>query len=188
MRAQTSEATDPRDSEVAGTAGCAGPRPGRGVAGEALEDALGRAYRFLAPRDRTIAELRRHLDRAGLAPGLIDACVSELVEQRYLDDERFARRFTEDRRTLDGWGRERIRGRLLALGIAAECAERMTGGRDGEEELAAAIELLRRRLRGAPTDERGRGRALGLLVRRGYELELAHDAIRRFAHEAGTGT
>ena len=36
----------------------------------------------------------------------------------------------------------------------------------------------------APSDDRGRERALGLLVRKGYELELAYDAVRAFEHEA----
>ena len=157
--------------------------PSDAVGTEAFEEALGRAYRFLSSRDRTVAEVRRQLERHGLAEPLIDACVTELVEQRYLDDERFAQRFTEDRRHLDGWGGERIRRRLLELGIATECAERAASGHATEEELDAAVEVLRQRLRVAPTDQRGRTRALGLLVRRGYDLELAYDAIRRFADE-----
>ena len=35
-------------------------------------------------------------------------------------------------------------------------------------------------MRTPPADERGRERALGLLVRRGYALELAYDAVRAF--------
>ena len=48
----------------------------------------------------------------------------------------------------------------------------------------AAIELLRRRLSEPPRDDRGRERALGLLVRRGYDLELAYDAVRAFERAA----
>ena len=158
-----------------------GDDAGREVGAEALQDALARAYRYLASRDRTVAEIRRHLARQGIAEPLIDASVAELGEFGYLDDARFATRFTEDRRTLDGWGSERIRARLVTLGIARDLAEHATGQRDGEQELAAAIEVLRRRLRVPPADERARHRALGLLLRRGYDLELAHDAIRRFA-------
>lgn len=157
---------------------------GRAVGEEALQDALARAYRFLASRDRTVAEIRRHLARQGIAEQLIDATVAELSEFGYLDDARFATRFTEDRRTLDGWGSERIRTRLITLGIAPELAAEAAGRRDGEEELAAAVEVLRRRLRVPPADERARHRGLGLLLRRGYDLELAHDAIRRFAADA----
>jgi len=153
------------------------------VGPEAFEEALSRAYRFLAHRDRTTAEVRCHLERQALAEALVEACVAELVEQRYLDDERFAQRFAEDRRHLDGWGSDRIRRRLIELGIEPDRAERAVAGRDAEAELDGAIEVLRQRVRVAPTDQRGRNRALGLLVRRGYELELAHDAIRRFTRK-----
>ncbi len=34
-----------------------------------------------------------------------------------------------------------------------------------------------------PADQRERERALGLLVRRGYELELAYDAVRAFERD-----
>ena len=40
--------------------------------------------------------------------------------------------------------------------------------------------LLRRRFRTRPADDRERERALGMLVRKGYELELAYDAVRAF--------
>ena len=63
--------------------------------------------------------------------------------------------------------------------IAEALAARSPGG-----ELEAAVELLRRRLPAPPRDDRERNRALGLLARRGYELELAHDAIRRYERSA----
>ena len=47
-----------------------------------------------------------------------------------------------------------------------------------EDELAAAIDLLRRRFPTAPATDRDRERALGLLARRGFDLELAYDAVR----------
>ena len=56
--------------------------------------------------------------------------------------------------------------------------------REPDDEIDAAVALLRRRVRSAPADARDRQRALGLLVRRGFELELAHDAVRRFEAEA----
>jgi regulatory protein len=38
--------------------------------------------------------------------------------------------------------------------------------------------VLRRRFPAPPSDDGERRRALGVLVRKGYGLELAHDAIR----------
>src|SRR5690606_33834641 len=64
--------------------------------------ALDAAYRYLARRDRTVFELRRHLEGRRVEPDAIEHAVAELCEQGYLDDARYARTFAEDRRALDG--------------------------------------------------------------------------------------
>jgi regulatory protein len=142
-----------------------------------LQDALDLSFTYLGHRDRTVAEVRCHLERKRVEPAGIDGAIAELERLGYLDDGRFARRFAEDRRRLDAWGAERIERRLVALGLDPSLAAAAVEG-DGHDELAAAVELLRRRLRTAPRTDRERERALGLLVRRGYELELAYDAVR----------
>jgi SOS response regulatory protein OraA/RecX len=53
------------------------------------------------------------------------------------------------------------------------------GAQDPEEELDAALELLRRRCPVPPATRQERDRALGILMRRGYAAELAFDALRR---------
>ena len=58
---------------------------------------------------------------------------------------------------------------------------RRSASRTKEGELEAALALLRRRVPAVPTTARERDRALGMLVRKGYELDLAHDALRRYA-------
>lgn len=143
--------------------------------------ALDLAYRHLGKRDRTEMEVRRHLAGRGVDEATLARAVRALEEQGYLDDRRYARRFAEDRRTLDGWGAERIEQRLLALGVPPELVAEAVAAQPPEAELDAAVSLLRRRFREPPADDRGRNRALGLLVRRGYDLELAHDAIRALA-------
>ena len=123
--------------------------------------------------------MRAHLSGRGVQPEVANAVVTELTEQGYLDDERFARRFAEDKRTLDHWGSERIERRLRELGIGrALAAEAAAPGEEGE--LDAAVALLARRFPAPPREERDLSRALGLLVRSGYELELAHDAIQAY--------
>jgi regulatory protein len=143
-----------------------------------LQAALESSFRYLGHRDRTVAEVRRHLERRDTAQPAIEGALAELARLGYLDDARFARRFAEDRRRLDAWGADRIERRLAELGVdrhdvaAALAAE--------HDELATAVALLRRRLGRPPAEERERERALGLLARRGYDLEVAYDAVRAF--------
>jgi regulatory protein len=151
---------------------------------ERLQHALDVAYRYLGRRDRTVAEMRRHLEARGVEPTTVDEAVEDLGRQGYLDDARYAQRFAEDRRTIDAWGAERIERRLLAVGVAPELVEAALEERDGAEELEAAVAVLRRRLQAAPADDRARDRALGMLVRKGYDLDLAYDAVRAFGRDA----
>lgn len=142
------------------------------------ERALGLALAHLNKRDRTVAETLRHLEARGVEEDEAAAAVAYLEREGYLDDQAYARRFAEDRRRLDAWGTERIEQRLRALGIDRELAETAALPVTAGDELSAAVAVLRQRFPVPPDDDRGRQRALGVLIRRGYELELAHEAIR----------
>jgi regulatory protein len=151
---------------------------------ERLQYALDLAYRFLGHRDRTVAEVRERLGAEPIEPAIVDEAVDELRHLGYLDDARYAQRFAEDRRTIDAWGAERIERRLLAVGVDPALIAAALGARDTGEELEAALAVLRRRFARAPADDRARDRALSLLVRKGYELDLAYDAVRAFERDA----
>jgi regulatory protein len=151
--------------------------------GARLAHALDLAYRWLGHRDRTVAEMRRHLESKRVEPATIEAVVTELETQGYLDDAGYARRFAEDRRRLDGWGADRIQRRLQSLGVAEQHVAAALADQAAEDELEAALDVLRRRIRVPPGDDRARERALGMLARRGYDLELAYDAVRRFERD-----
>ncbi len=147
-----------------------------------LQAALDLSFRFLGHRDRTVTEVRRHLERRSVAQGVVDEAIAELERLDLLDDARFARRFAEDRRRLDAWGSERIERRLGELGVDRAIVSAALAEDPGHDELGTAVNLLRRRFRWPPAEDRERERALGLLARRGYDLELAYDAVRAFEH------
>jgi len=140
--------------------------------------ALAIAWRALSRRDRTVAELRDLLERRGARSEEIDAALAEVAESGYLDDAEFARRFTDDRRRLDGWGERRIAHELARRGVPAEVAEAALGEPSPEAELDAARAVLRDRVGVSLSDDRARRRAFALLVRRGYAAEVVYEAIR----------
>jgi regulatory protein len=146
------------------------------------EQAFDAAWRFLAHRDRTEAEVRARLACNDVEPELIDEVLDELKEGNYVDDAGYARRFAEDRRNLDGWGSERIARRLAELGVERHHVNAALQDAD-HDELAAATKLLQSRFPVPPETPRDLERALGFLVRKGFDLELAHDALRRHSRE-----
>jgi regulatory protein len=141
---------------------------------EQLQRALDLGYAYLNRRDRTVQEMRLHLQRKGVSEELTEAAIRTFGEQGFLDDARFARLFVSDKRELEQWGSERITRGLLARGIereivAATLAELEEDPEHEETERDRALALLRRRFPTPPEDRRDRERALGVLLRKGYE-------------------
>ena len=110
--------------------------------------------------------------------------MTELERTYVLDDARYAERFTEDHRALLGWGPDRIEQDLLRRGIPPELIAPALSQRSREDELTAACGLLAERFSAPLHDDRARNRAWQLLVRRGYDAELAYDAVRAHAGAA----
>jgi regulatory protein len=142
-----------------------------------LERALAIAYPYLNSRERTQDEMRAHLRRKGIDPQDVERSIQALTGRGHLDDVRFARLFVQDKRELDGWGGARIRQALRSRGIDAELVQAVLGADDGDSEIERALAVLRRRFPTPARERRERERALGLLLRKGYDPDLAIEAI-----------
>ncbi len=145
---------------------------------EVAADALALGYRQIARRERSVAELRTRLRRAGYPHAAVEEAIATLCGQGVLDDARYARLLVEDRRALDGWGVERMRARLEAAGIDAEQIEAALASFDSASELAAATALARRRHPEPLSTDAERQRVFAMLVRRGFDSEIAYAAVR----------
>lgn len=142
------------------------------------------ALRAVSRRERTEAELREWLAARGCEPEGIDAAVGELLSTGTVDDARYARLFAEDKREFSGWGSARIRAALAERGVAREVIDRTVAADGGyDDEVGRASSLLVRRGESLD-DDASRARALGFLARRGYELEVAYEAVRGFDRAA----
>lgn len=70
----------------------------------------------LSRRDHSSHEVRDKLMSHGFKPSHIDAAIARAIDQRFLDDERFARYFIEERKRR-GWGRFKIEQELKRKGV-----------------------------------------------------------------------
>jgi len=147
-------------------------------------------YRYgleaLGRRELTAGQLRDRLRRRGCAPDDIDAALERLRKTGALDDARAARAYVRTEVVVKRRGPERIRRALRAMGVESSAAEEaVTSGyadRSTDDVLEAA---LSRRLRGPIVDRAHEQRLISHLVRQGFELDRAVDAVRRRARGAG---
>jgi regulatory protein len=146
--------------------------------GKAPDDAYELALRALSYKERTESELRGWLAERGVEEAEVEEVIALLIEAGAIDDASFAHRYAEDKRQLAGWGPDRISTALEARGVARDHIETALGGEDQEAQLERAVAVLGDRGIHCGS-ERERERALGLLVRRGFPLEQAYEAVRR---------
>jgi regulatory protein len=150
-------------------------------------------------RERTEAEVRARLERGEVQAEETELVIAELLEFGYIDDARYARVFTQDKRNLEAWGNERIARTLRERGVERDLIEAALdeGGQDmfgdadeaeADSELERAIALLGQRFPSGPAVARDRERAFGVLARKGYESETASDAVREWARRTSVGS
>ena len=186
---QSRGAHGPRRPQVDTRGGAAGGQKGGATA-------LDSAFRMLARRSYTEAELRSRLERTWDSPS-VTAALSRLAELRLIDDPAWAERFAVDRFERAGRGRHRILSELVARGIDAELAAAVVGrvidpAREREYARIQLASLLGHRTgRTGLTEriDRGEGAATGdagerelaaafrRLVARGFPAGLIRDLL-----------
>jgi regulatory protein len=112
--------------------------PASGAESQQRAAALAVATRALARREHTRRSLRERLFRAGIATGLAETVVDELVERGLLDEGRFA---SERARVLAerGKGDAAIRFELERAGLDAAEIEDAIAGLELERDRAARL-------------------------------------------------
>lgn len=88
-----------------------------------LDAVIRLAVRFLAQRDRTVAQVERFLRSRGVDPPHIEQAICRLSDLRYLDDRAYAQRWVEKRLANKPMGSERLKAELQAKGISDGVAE-----------------------------------------------------------------
>jgi regulatory protein len=150
---------------------------------EAERDPFEVALAAMRRKERTTNELAEWLERRGYGFDAVEAAIARLIDAGELDDQRFARRYAEDKRELAGWGSERIREALMARGVENSTVEAVLAMESYADQLERARDLLARRGRSLG-DNAERQRALEYLARRGYDYDVAYAAVRQASSQA----
>lgn len=106
--------------------------------------------------------------------------VDMLVEQRYIDQERYTRAFVEDKIRFSGWGDYKIRAALRAKRIDDELIDAaLELFSDSDERHRRLVEMLSYKKRGinAKNDYDLKGKLLRFAASRGFGYEEALNAI-----------
>jgi regulatory protein len=144
---------------------------------KALSRAKGLAYRYLAARPRSKAELRAYLAKKEVPEDV--ACLAEetLSEYGYIDDAKFALQFARYARDTKGLSRYALKMELKRKGVSdldIEAALGEIAGEGYEDEEAVALRVAERKVASMKgvDKERARRRLTDHLRRKGFGFDL----------------
>jgi regulatory protein len=134
-----------------------------------------RAFRLLRYRNRSTQELTTRLLRIGFDDELVAGVVEELVQDKTLDDERFAYAFVADYTKLRPRGNIFIQRELAKLGVAQDVIGRVISKRD---EKCIIEDFVRSKLSTLNLlDRKDRAKAIRRLLTRGFTPGVVYDVI-----------
>lgn len=162
-------------------------RPGLELTPEQVTDLLAEDQRHLAlqaaaamiaRRPRSERQVRQALRRRKLDDEAITSCVERLKDARLLDDEDYARHYTESRDRTSPRSQRLLQQELLVAGVAREVAAAAVAEVSNED---AAYRVAERRRRSLDNLDEGtyRSRLGSYLQRRGFSWDIARSTVDR---------
>lgn len=139
------------------------------------QQALVRLETLCARSEQCTEELRRKLASWKLDAQTSEKIIRRLEENRFVDNDRFARSFVHDKYLYSGWGRRKIASALYARRISPETIDNAMATIDVVRYGSLAFKAMKLKLRQLPDSlsrEEKRIRLLRFGTGRGYETAL----------------
>jgi len=146
------------------------------IKADANRRCLDTALRYLSYRDRSEKEIKEHLVKHGFNIPVIEQTMLRLHETGLIDDNEFARRWTENREQCSPRGRRALIFEMQQKGLSQEIIEQALAGVD---ESASAYRAAVKKARNLSCEDQNTfyRRMSGFLVRRGFNYDTIKKTI-----------
>lgn len=145
------------------------------------EEALAKLQRYCAYQDRCHQEVRTKLIELGVYGDTLEEIISELIQDNFLNEERFARSYARGKFRMRQWGRIRIRRELKLRNISDYCLKKAMEEIEEEEYLKTIDKLIEKKR--SEIKEKNvfikRGKIAKHIIGKGYESYLVWERIAK---------
>jgi regulatory protein len=100
-----------------------------------------------------------------------------LVEDKYVDDLRYASAFARDKSAIQGWGEVKIRYMLSAKGVSRDVIDKALEEIDQDKADSRLEKLLQNKLKSLKDDPQCRLKLLRFALGRGYSYDEVNDVV-----------
>lgn len=142
---------------------------------------LHRAAAYCSTAERCIQEVEKKIKAAGLSPEESERIIARLLEEKFIDEQRFARYFVNDKLRFNKWGRIKIGYELQRKNIPAPVRQEALEGIDDTEYTSILLSLLKAKKRSTKgKDERDIYiKLLRFAAGRGFESREASRCLKQ---------
>jgi len=147
-----------------------------------VEEATKKIESFCAYQDRCHKEVAQKLRDMGMIPLAIDTIIGQLIQDRFLNEERFARSYARGKFNIKKWGRNRIKRELKLRAIGQyNITAALSEIEDGRylETLEILAEKRMRQITSEKNLFKKRKKLTDYLLYRGWESHLVYEVSKR---------
>jgi len=145
-----------------------------------LEEATKKLEGYCAYQERCHKEVVQKLRNMNMIPEAIDEIVAQLIQENYLNEERFAQSYARGKFNIKKWGRIRITRELKFRGISKYNIKTALKEIEDDQYLITLDELSHKRLRAINETniQKRRKKLADYLLYRGWESHLVYGKIK----------
>lgn len=141
-----------------------------------IENALTRAAALCSRCEQAESDIRRKLLSWGLSATDADKVIDRLIDERFLDNSRYASAFVRDKFRFEGWGRIKIAYQLKMKSIPPHIISEALTLIDDDEYIASLTRILHSKMRSLASKEPLQAKAslVRFAASRGFEPALIY--------------
>lgn len=146
------------------------------------EQALQKAKHYCAYQERCHKEVKDKLYDLGLHKNEVEEALADLIQENYLNEERFAIHFAGGRFRVKQWGRVKIKYELKQKQVSTFCINKALREIDDAAYIATLHKLLAEKLKTLSKEKNifiKKKKAQDFLLQRGFESDLIREAIEK---------
>jgi len=143
-----------------------------------VKEATIKLMQFCAYRDRSHKEVEEKLRKMNMIPAAQEQIIIQLMQDDFLNEERFARSFVRGKFRIKKWGKIKIKQELKFREISAPIIKNALTEIDQQKYTSTLYELAEKKLRllKEPDNFKKKRKLADFLLRKGYESNLVYEA------------
>ena len=141
--------------------------------------AIAKAMEYCARSEKSKNEVTFYLEAQGANPDDVDEIIERLVEEKFIDELRYARAYVADKYRFNSWGRKKISFQLKSKGIPSELISEAMEDLDPDQYYEHLKEQLEKKLGSIKGDNyyEKKSKLMRYATGKGYEMDLIYDAV-----------